>query len=285
MSTSATTQRNPLAYKSDLKPVWCPGCGDYGVLSSLYQALSRKDLAPEEVVLVAGIGCSGRLPGYVRAYGFHGVHGRTLPIATGVKLANPTLTVFAVGGDGDGLAIGGGHIPHAARRNVDITYIMMDNSIYAQTKGQSSPTTSLDWETTSMPYGTVEDPLNPIAMAIAYDVSFVARGYAARSQQLVELMVRAIEHKGFSFIHVISPCVTHHDTYKAMSSKVVDIPPDHDPSDRVAAFRLALEEERVPLGVFYQAQRPAFHERLDEIKRKAQPNGHVTVADLLARFK
>lgn len=234
---------------------------------------------------MAGIGCSGRLPGYVRAYGFHGVHGRILPIATGVKLANPSLTVLAVGGDGDGLAIGGGHIPHAARRHVDITYIMMDNSIYAQTKGQSSPTTSLDWETTSMPYGTVEDPLNPIAMAIAYDASFVARGYAARSQHLADLIVRALEHKGFSFIHVISPCVTHHDTYREMSSKVVEIPPDHDVTDRLAAFRLALEEERVPLGVFYQVQRPAFHERLEEIRRKAQPNGPVAVADLFARFK
>lgn len=285
MSTPAATQRNPLAYKSDLRPVWCPGCGDYGMLSSLYQALSRKNVAPEEVVLVAGIGCSGRLPGYVNAYGFHGVHGRTLPIATGVKLANPSLTVFAVGGDGDGLAIGGGHIPHAARRNVDITYIMLDNSIYAQTRGQSSPTTSLDWETTSMPYGTVEDPLNPIAMAISYGVSFVARGYAARSQQLVDLVIRAMEHRGFSFIHVISPCVTHHDTYKELSAKVADIPAEHDPSDRVAAFRLALEEERVPLGVFYQVDRVPFHERLEEIQKKARPNGPVTVEDLLARFR
>ncbi|MDZ4247435.1 MAG: thiamine pyrophosphate-dependent enzyme, partial [Dehalococcoidia bacterium] len=182
-------------------------------------------------------------------------------------------------------AIGGGHIPHAARRNVDITYIMMDNSIYAQTKGQSSPTTSLDWETTSMPYGTVDDPLNPIAMAIAYNASFVARGYAARSQQLVELIIRAMEHKGFSFIHVISPCITHQDTYKEMAAKVVEIPADHDPSDRVAAFRLALEEERVPLGVFYEVQRPALHERLEGIRQKAQPNGLVTVANLLTRFK
>ncbi len=285
MSTPVATHRNPLAYKSDLKPVWCPGCGDYGVLSSLYQAFSRKDVAPEEVVIVAGIGCSGRLPGYVQAYGFHGVHGRTLPIATGVKLAKPSLKVFAVGGDGDGLAIGGGHIPHAARRNVDITYLMLDNSIYAQTKGQSSPTTSLDWETTSMPYGTIEDPLNPIAMAIAYGVTFVARGYAARSQQLVELIMRAMDHKGFSFIHIISPCVTHHDTYKEMAAKVMDIPAGHDPSDKVAAFRLAQEEERVPLGVLYQVQRPAFHERLEEIRHKAAPDGPVTVEDLLSRFK
>ncbi|MDP2660544.1 MAG: thiamine pyrophosphate-dependent enzyme [Dehalococcoidia bacterium] len=212
MNSPNIAERNPLAYRSELKPVWCPGCGDYGVLASMYQALSRRNVPPEDVVIVAGIGCSGRLPGYVNAYGFHGVHGRTLPIATGVKLANPSLTVFAVGGDGDGLAIGGGHIPHTARRNVDITYLMMDNSIYAQTKGQSSPTTSRDSESASMPYGTVEDPLNPIAMAIAYGVSFVARGYAARSQQLVELISRAMDHQGFSFIHVISPCVTHLDT-------------------------------------------------------------------------
>lgn len=288
MSTPTVTARNPLAYKSELKPVWCPGCGDYGVLASLYQAFSRKNLDPKDLVIVAGIGCSGRLPGYVNAYGFHGVHGRTLPIATGVKVANPSLTVFAVGGDGDGLAIGGGHIPHTARRNVDITYIMMDNSIYAQTKGQSSPTTSLDWETTSMPYGTVEDPLNPIAMAIAYGVSFVARGYAGKSQQLVDLVSRALDHHGFSFIHVISPCVTHHDTYKAMSEKVIDIAelaPDHDPKDNVEAFRLAQMEERIPLGVFYQVQKPPFEARLAEIREKARPDGPVTVSDLLARFR
>lgn len=285
MSTPSATQRNPLAYKGDLKPVWCPGCGDYGVLSSLYQAFSRKDIPPEDIVIVAGIGCSGRLPGYVRAYGFHGVHGRTLPIATGVKIANPSLTVFAVGGDGDGLAIGGGHIPHTARRNVDITYLMLDNSVYAQTKGQSSPTTSLEWESSSMPYGTVEDPLNPIAMAIAYDVSFVARGYAAHVQQMIDLVTRAMDHKGFSFIHVISPCTTHHDTYKEMAGKVIDVPAEHDPSDRVAAFRLALEEERIPIGVFYEVQKPPFDERLQGLRQKALLDGPVTVADLIERFK
>lgn len=288
MSSPNIAARNPLAYRSELKPVWCPGCGDYGVLASMYQALSRKKVPPEDVVIVAGIGCSGRLPGYVNAYGFHGVHGRTLPIATGVKLANPLLTVFAVGGDGDGLAIGGGHIPHAARRNVDITYLMMDNSIYAQTKGQSSPTTSRDSESASMPYGTVEDPLNPIAMAIAYGVSFVARGYAARSQQLVELISRGMDHKGFSFIHVISPCVTHLDTYRAMSAKVIDLEefaPGHDPADKLSAFSLAQEEDRVPLGVFYQVEKAPFHERLAEIRRKAQPEGQSTVSDLMSRYR
>ncbi len=186
MTTTALkseTARATNPYKSDLAPIWCAGCGDYGVLNALYRALGELNVPPAQLAMVSGIGCSGRLPGFVNSYGFHGVHGRVLPLASGVKLGRPELTVIAVGGDGDGLAIGGGHFPHAARRNVDITYIMMDNTLYAQTKGQSSPTSPWEMTTRSEPYGTMEDQLNPVALAVAYDVSFVAQGFAAKPQQ------------------------------------------------------------------------------------------------------
>src|SRR3989304_6677912 len=156
----------PLDYRSRTKPVWCAGCGDYGVLAALYKALSLKKINPKDVVIVSGIGCSSRLPDFVKAYGFHGAHGRALPVAIGIKASNPSLTVFVAGGDGDGLSIGAGHLPHAARKNVDITYILMDNAIYGMTKGQCSPTSELDFESGSSPYGTIEEPLDPIPLSL-----------------------------------------------------------------------------------------------------------------------
>src|SRR5438067_9102514 len=185
-------------YKSDVKITWCPGCGDFAVLNALYQALTTLNLDPKDVAIVSGIGCSGRLPIFVNSYGFHGVHGRVLPTAMGVKIGNPKLTVIAVGGDGDGLAIGGGHFPHAARRNVDITYIMMDNNVYGLTKGQGSPTTSGDFTLKALPYGVHEENLNPVALSLAYDVSYVARAFSGAIDAMTAQFIRAIRHKGFS---------------------------------------------------------------------------------------
>ncbi|MBI4321955.1 MAG: 2-oxoacid:ferredoxin oxidoreductase subunit beta [Chloroflexi bacterium] len=284
MAIEIATKRSPLDYKGQLKPIWCPGCGAYGVLSSLYRALTVLDLDPENVVIVSGIGCSSRIPGFVNAYGFHGVHGRALPLATGVKVANPALTVIAAGGDGDGLAIGGGHLPHAARRNVDFTYILMDNSVYGQTKGQSSPTSKQSKGTKSTPYGSPEVPLNPIAMALAYDASFVARGYSANAAQLTDLIVQGIRHRGFSFIQVISPCVTWNDTYKEHSSRVVEIPSEHDSSDKVRAFALALEQEKDSLGVFYCAARPTYEDTLAAIRQEARGKGAGGLEGLFDRL-
>ncbi|MDA8187012.1 MAG: 2-oxoacid:ferredoxin oxidoreductase subunit beta [Dehalococcoidales bacterium] len=278
------TKRSPFDYKSDLKPIWCAGCGAYGALSSFYRALAAIDIAPENLVIVSGIGCTSRLPGFVKAYGFHTVHGRALPIATGVKVANPALTVIAVGGDGDGLAIGGGHFPHAARRNVDITYIMLDNSIYGQTKGQSSPTSFSDAVTKSAPYGPVESPLNAMAMALAYDASFVAQGYVGNAPQLSDIIQQAIEHKGFSFVHVLSPCVTYNDSYKYFQNRVSDVPPDHDVRDKVKAFQLALARETLPLGIFFQDDRPTFEEKIEGIRQQAKAKGKTSLEALLGRF-
>ena len=271
-------------YKTKIEPVWCPGCGDFGVLNALCNALSVKEVDPKNMVFVSGIGCSGRLPPYVQSYGFHTVHGRVLPIATGIKVGNPDLTVIAVGGDGDAFAIGGGHIPHMARRNPSIVYIVMDNGTYGLTKGQASPTGPLGMKTGASPYGTVEPPLNPIAMALAYDASFVARGYSGKNKELEALIVRAMNHRGFSIIDVISPCITFYNTYKELPPQLAAIPADHDVKDRAKAFELALRDDKIHLGVFYENERPAFEDRLKETADKARGAGAPKLDEIFLEF-
>jgi len=245
-------------YRSGVKPIWCPGCGDYSVLSSFFKALVELKLPSENVVVASGIGCSGRFPAFVKAYGFHGVHGRAVPLATGVKLARPDLHVFAVGGDGDGFSIGGGHLPHVARRNVDITYIVMDNEIYGLTKGQPSPTSQLGMKKKAAPYGTFDQPLNPLLMVLSYGATFVARGFSSKPKQLAELIKRGTQHKGFSIIQVISPCVAFNNLYDHFKGIALEIPEDHDPTNKAAAIELALDTENLYLGVFYEEDRPTF---------------------------
>ncbi|MFQ6058741.1 MAG: 2-oxoacid:ferredoxin oxidoreductase subunit beta [Anaerolineae bacterium] len=281
----AVQQRTMLDYRSGAKPIWCPGCGDYGVLSSFYKALSELNIPPEKVAIASGIGCSGRFPAFVNAYGFHGVHGRALPLATGIKMANPDLVVFAMGGDGDAFSIGAGHLPHAARRNVDITYIVMDNEIYGLTKGQPSPTSELGIVRKASPYGSVERPLNPIAMALAYDATFVARAFSARPQDMIQLFIRGIQHQGFSFIQVLSPCVTFYDTYRHFKQVTVDIPPDHDVTDKAKAMALALDEERLYLGVFYQRENELpYDARVRAVQERAQGDG-FSLERLMEHFR
>ena len=269
---AAVAELKPLKasdYKTDVKPIWCPGCGDFGVLAALYQALATKQLDPKDVVIVSGIGCSSRLPAFVKAYGFHSVHGRTLPVATGIKTANPELTVLTVGGDGDAFAIGAGHIPHACRRNVDLTYIIMDNEIYGLTKGQASPTSTLGLKKDSTPYGTFEMPMNPIAMAIVYGASFVARGFSYRAKELQQTIVQAIEHPGFSFVQVMSPCPTFNDTEEEWKGEVAPMPANHDPSDKLGALKLSYDQERMYTGVYYKEIRPTLTERIVAVRDAA----------------
>lgn len=261
--------RKPNDYKSELKPIWCPGCGDFGVLASLYRAMADMDLDPSKTVIVSGIGCSSRLPHFASTYGVHTLHGRPLPVAMGVKLANPDLTVIAVGGDGDGFAIGAGHFPHAARRNVDITYLVMDNEIYGLTKGQASPTSLFEQKAPSTPFGNPEDPLNPLALAIAAGASFVARGASFNTKALTELITQAVEHKGFSYIDAMSPCTTFNNTQESWKELVTDVAPEHDPTDRVQAFDLALRGG-FSLGILYRQQRTTQTERYKAILEKAK---------------
>ena len=247
-------------YKSVLKPIWCPGCGDFGVLASLYRAFVEMQLDPANTVVVSGIGCSSRLPHFVSTYGFHSLHGRPLPVAMGVKLANPDLTVIAVGGDGDGFAIGAGHFPHAARRNVDITYLVMDNEIYGLTKGQASPTSLTEQKAPSTPWGNLEQPLNTLAFAIAAGTSFVARGASFNTKALTELIVQAVQHPGFAFVDALSPCVVFNNTQDAWKQSVTDVAPDHDVGDKGKAFELALRGG-FSLGIVYKEIRATLDEK------------------------
>jgi 2-oxoglutarate ferredoxin oxidoreductase subunit beta len=262
--------RDAKSYKSDLKPIWCPGCGDFGVLAAAYRAFAELDLDPDRTVIVSGIGCSSRFPGFVTTYGYHGVHGRALPTAMGVKMANPELEVIAVGGDGDGFAIGGGHFPHAARRNVDITYIVMDNEIYGLTKGQVSPTSLPAQKSPSSPYGNAEQPLNTMATAIAADASFVARGASFRAKELTELVIAGIQNPGFSFIDAYSPCTSFNNTTQVWKQEVSQLDEQHDPTDRAAAFAKALGDP-MALGIFYKHEKPTMAQQLQRLKDEAEP--------------
>jgi 2-oxoglutarate ferredoxin oxidoreductase subunit beta len=239
-------------FKSDVKPIWCPGCGDFGVLAALTRALAMLGRPPEQIAVVSGIGCSSRLPAYTSAYGFHGLHGRALPVATGLKLARPDLEVIAVGGDGDGYSIGGNHFLHACRRNVDMAYIVMDNRVYGMTKGQPSPTTESDWEADIAPEGTGLRPFNPMALAVAAGATFVARGFSGDPNGLAKLITDAIQWRGFAFVEVLSPCLTFRPEQKEWKEMTHTGPaePIGDPA-RAAAWML--EDDGFGLGVIYRA--------------------------------
>ena len=263
----------PNEYKSDLPPIWCPGCGDFGVLASFLRAISELHIPREQLAIVSGIGCSSRFPAFVEAYGFHGTHGRALPIAAGVKMARPDLVVVTVGGDGDAFSIGMGHIPHAIRRNMDITYIVMDNEIYGLTKGQPSPTSPVGIEKKASPYGTVERPINPLQLAIACGATWVARGFSSKPKELSELIKAAIQHKGFSLLQVLSPCVTFYDTYDHFKSITKPLPAEHNPLDRLSALKYAMEEQTQYLGLFYQEEYATFDDGYAALRaRVAKPD-------------
>jgi 2-oxoglutarate ferredoxin oxidoreductase subunit beta len=277
----------PNEYKSDLKPVWCPGCGDFGVLGSLYRAMAELRLDPHETVVVSGIGCSSRLPGYVEAYGFNSLHGRALPIATGIKMANPLLKVVVVGGDGDGIAIGGNHFLHTARRNADLTYIMMDNQIYGLTKGQAAPTTPLGDKTKSTTYGNPEAAVDPCALAISFGATWVGRGFSGDIKGTAELMKTAMQHRGFAFLDIISPCVTWRgdDQHKELRAKVRAVPMEHDRTNMTAALALTNEGGPITTGVLYDVSHPTLIDESVEIRTRALATKSVpTKMDLLKAF-
>ncbi len=255
MTTIQLTARD---FKGKIDPDWCPGCGDFGVLNSLQRAAAELGLRPHEIVTVSGIGCSSNLPGYINTYGMHTLHGRTLAFATGVKMANHDLTVIATGGDGDGYGIGGNHFTHTARRNVDLTYVVMNNQIYGLTTGQVSPTSRVGQKTKSTPFGSVEYPINPLTSAIMNGATYVARGYSGDVRHLTELIKGGIEHQGFSLIDVFSPCVTFnldntHNFFKERIKKLED--EDHDVTSWAAACEMAmLWGDEIYVGKFYHLE-------------------------------
>ena len=262
-------------FKSGTKPTWCPGCGDYAVLNALHKTLTNLKLEPWRVAVISGIGCSSNLPHFLTAYGVHGIHGRALPIATGLKLANPELTVIGAGGDGDGYGIGAGHFVHTMRRNLDITYIVMDNQIYGLTTGQASPTSMMKMKTKSTPEGVIENPINPIALALASGATFISRGFSGDAKGLAEIMEAAVRHKGFSLVDVLSPCVTYNknNTYDYFRPKVYNLQKEnHDVKDIEAAWKKALEwGDRIPTGIFYEAEGVPTYEELEPAYKQGPP--------------
>ncbi len=279
-STTAmpTEEHKARDYKSELRPIWCPACGDFGVVQAIYRALAAVGRPPHEIAFVSGIGCSSRIPGYTTAYGFNSVHGRALPIAQGIKLANQHLLVLVAGGDGDAFAIGGGHVAHAIRRNVDLTYIVMDNQIYGLTKGQVSPTSPRGLKTASSPLGSLEDPLNPLLYVLGYGVSYVAQGTPADMQGLAAVIEEGIRFPGFAFINVQSPCVTYGrpeqslKAHKATMETLEDL--KHDASDRLKAITLASDYgTKLYTGVLYRDPAPPPTYGADTRRRQEEMTG------------
>jgi len=257
-------QLQPKEYKSDIKPVWCPGCGDFGVLGSITKALAGLHIQPHDAAIVSGIGCSSRMPTYLGTYGFHGVHGRALAVATGLKTARPDLTVIAAGGDGDGFSIGGNHFLHTCRRNPDITYIVMDNQVYGMTKGQASPTTDPNWQKGKLtPAGTGINPFQPLAIALASGANFIARCSSSDSNGTARVLMQAIAHPGFSLVQVLSPCVTFRPEQREWKNRLVPAP-EHmqGTSDPAEAARLLMTDEGIYTGILYMGDRPVYQPKL-----------------------
>ena len=243
--------------KGRVDPDWCPGCGDFGVLAAVQKALVELQIPNHEVITISGIGCSSNFPGFIETYGMHTLHGRSLAVATGMQLANHEMTVLVTGGDGDGFGIGGNHFTHTMRRNVNLTYIVMDNQIYGLTTGQTSPTSRIGMKTKSMPFGNIEAPINPISLALAGGATFIARGFSADQKHLTELIKRGIQHQGFSFIDVFSPCVTynHDNTFQWFRPRVKKLEDDaaYDPTNWLAAMeKSVLWGDEIPIGRFFE---------------------------------
>lgn len=250
-------------YQSPDPIAWCPGCGNFGILSAVKRALAELDLKPENVLLVSGIGQAAKLPHYVRCNTFNGLHGRTLPVATGVKFARPDLTVIAVGGDGDGYAEGGNHFIHAMRRNPDVAYFVHNNQVYGLTKGQPSPTSDRDMVTVMTPEGNPVCPERPLALAVASSCSFVARGFSADQDHLVDLMKQAIQNKGFSLLEILQPCVSFNkvNTYDWYRKHIIKLGDGHDPEDHAVAYARAMEwGDRIPIGIISRVRRKTAEE-------------------------
>ena len=273
--TAVAPKHAPRDYKSDIKPVWCPGCGDYSVLSSITKAFSELNLDPENVAVISGIGCSSRIPAYTDCYGFHGVHGRSLPLATGLKVARPDMTVLVASGDGDGFSIGGNHFMHACRRNVDLTYLVMDNRVYGMTKGQASPTTEPDWDNALTPGGSGISPFHPLVIALAAGANFVARGFSGDPNGTAKLLKEAIEHPGFSFVQILSPCVTFRPDQKNWKDGVHEAAVDPT-EDLGRAARRLMTDDGFNVGVLYRGQREAYQPPIG--------TGEGSVADLEGKF-
>jgi len=253
-----------------LKPAWCPGCGNFGILNALNRALIDMKIEPHQVLLVSGIGQAGKLPHYTRGNVFNSLHGRPIPPAIGAKIANSELIVIAVSGDGDAYGEGGNHFLHACRRNHDITYLVHNNQVYGLTKGQASPTSDVGFITKTTPYGAAT-PVNPIALAIVNGASFVARGFAGDIDHLSNLIKKGIAHRGFALIDILQPCVSfnHKNTFQWYKERVYKLETErYDPGDKKAALEKALEwGDKIPIGIIYEENLPVYEDQLPALSK------------------
>ncbi|RLQ91644.1 2-oxoacid:ferredoxin oxidoreductase subunit beta [Falsibacillus albus] len=271
-------------FRNNVKPNWCPGCGDFSVQAAIQRAAANVGLEPEQMAVVSGIGCSGRISGYIHSYGLHGIHGRALPIAQGLKMANKDLTVIASGGDGDGFAIGMGHTIHAIRRNIDVTYIVMDNQIYGLTKGQTSPRSAAGFKTKSTPEGAIEHALAPMEMALSAGATFVAQSFSSDLKELTSLIEQGINHKGFSIINVFSPCVTYnkvntYDWFKENLTKLSDVE-GYDFTNREKAMSTLMKHDGLVTGLIYQNQeQPSYQELVSGYSDDALSNANLQLEE------
>ena len=275
------------------KPTWCPGCGDFAIWNGVKNALTNLNIPRHRVMVVYGIGCAGNMNNFIKTYSIHAIHGRTLPVATGVRLANHGLKVITVGGDGDAYGIGMSHFIHACRRNLDITSIVSDNQIYGLTTGQYSPTSEKGFVSKTSPEGSIDSPVNPMTIALSAGATFIARGFSGYHEHLEELIKQGLEHKGFSFIDVFQPCVTFNkiNTYDFFRARVYDLKEEnHNTESLEQAFNKALEwGDRIPIGVFYKKAKPTYEDEVSTLKDsplvKKQPHkGYVDVTESLKEY-
>jgi len=261
-------------YQSGIHPVWCAGCGNYGALAAVYRALAELQIDPAHLVNISGIGCSSRMPYFLKAFKMHTLHGRAGPVATGLQLARPDLKVLVTGGDGDGFSIGGGHMPHLGRTNVNLTYVLMDNHIYGLTKGQASPTSRREMKAYTTPYGGIEAPMWPLLYMLTYGATYVGQAFAGNAKMCAELIKGGLEHKGMAYIHILSQCPSFNkmDTADYFKSIIKDIPEKHDITDLRKAMRLVYkfrEKEKEPVGLLYKTQRPTLDDIMADLVKQA----------------
>jgi 2-oxoglutarate ferredoxin oxidoreductase subunit beta len=275
----------PSDFNTERRPSWCIGCGNYGIWNSLKKTFVKLGLMPYEILVVYGIGCSGNGANFLKTYAFHALHGRALPVATGVKLANHKLNVIVMAGDGDGASIGGNHLIHTCRRNINITYLMHNNKVYGLTSGQASPTSDIGFKTKSTPGGVLEKPISPVLLALVSGATYVARGFSGNTGHLTEIIKKAIKHEGFSFIDILQPCVTFNkqNTYDFYRERIYDLSElkEYDRSSLNDAIEMEIkEEEKIPVGIIYQVKRPTYESGLKQIERKPLVDHIITDVDI-----
>ncbi len=271
-----------LDYQTSRFPTWCPGCGDFGIWGAIKTSFATIGWSPDSFVTVFGVGCSGNMADFIKCYGFHSLHGRAVPNAIGVKLANHKLPVVVIAGDGDCYGEGGNHLLHAARGNHDIKLIVHDNRVYGLTKGQAAPTAAKGYKSQSTPEGIVEVRVNPLALAITQGISFVAQGFAGDIPHLTNLLIESYKHKGFSLVNVLQPCVTFNkiNTYMYYREHTYKLEDTYNPQDKMEALKRVMDEEKIPLGILYKQERPSYHEDLIQLKDKSLVEQAETIFDI-----